>query len=138
MARPSKKEYLLRVIRTSKGLSRETVAERSDTSFHNVWRAEVGGVLSEKVALKISESLGLSPDIMFYNMGRFPPDKQELVRKDPLFFKELMDEVCAEPWKLTKTKEYMEAIKLKMDDIKTKEKVNPEIEKMLSRIKPTQ
>lgn len=132
MARPSKRDYLLKVISTSKGLSREFVAKRSGITVSNVWRAEVGRVISEDVAIKIAGALEISPDIMFYNMGRIPPDKREFVIKDPLFFKELMDEVCSEPWKLTKTKEYMEEIKTKMNA------VNPEIDKMLSRIKPTE
>ncbi len=129
MARPSKRDYLLRVISTSKGLSRETVAKRSGITAANMWRAEVGRVISEDVAIKIADTLEVSPDIMFYNMGRFPPDKREFIIKDPLFFKSLIDEVCAEPWKLTKTKEYMETIKAKM------KVVNPDIDKLLSQIK---
>ena len=134
MARPSKKDYLLRVIRIYKGLSKEMVAVMIGIPMHNIWRAEVGKVLSQKVALKVAKVLDIDPEIMFYNMGRFPPDKMEFVMKDPLFFKDLIDKVCAEPWKLTKTKEYMESIKEKM-----KVKIaNPEIDKMLDRIKPTE
>lgn len=130
MVRPSKKDYLLRVIRNSRGLSKQEVSKKAGVPVHNIWRAEVGEILSEKMAIKVAEVLGVSPDIMFYNMGRIPPDKRDLFMKDPLFFKELIDEINAEPWKLTRTKQYMEEIKAKMR--------NPEIEKMLSRIKPSE
>lgn len=129
MARPSKKDYLLRVIRESKGISKERIADKLGLPANNVWRAEVGKILSESIALKIASELGVDPDIMFYNMGRIPPDKREFIMKDPLFFKELIDEICSEPWKLTKTKKYMDSIKEKMKVI------NPDIDKMLARIK---
>jgi len=88
--------------------------------------------------LKIAKVLGIDPEIMFYNMGRFPPDKREFIIKDPLRFKELVDEECKEPWRLTKTKEYMEELKNKMKDIEEKSKTNPEITKMLSKLKPNE
>lgn len=132
MARPLKRDYLLRVISASKGITRQILAEKSGSSLGNILRAEAGRLLSDSFAMKVAEALEISPDIMFYNMGAFPPDKREFVRKDPLFFKELMDEVCAEPWKLTKTKEYMEALTAKMNVL------NPEIDKMLAQIKPTE
>lgn len=138
MARPSKKDYLLRIVRESKGLSKEKVAVMIDAPMHNIWRAEVGRVISEKIVLKIAKVLGIDSEIMFYNMGRFPPEKRELIIKDPLFFKELIDDACKEPWKLTKTKEYMEEIKSKMKDIEEKSKVNPDIIKMLSKLKPSE
>jgi transcriptional regulator with XRE-family HTH domain len=132
MARPSKKDYLLRVIRESKGISKERIADKLGLPANNVWRAEVGKILSESIALKIACELGVDPDIMFYNMGRIPPDKREFIMKDPLFFKELIDEICSEPWKLTKTKEYMDSIKEKM------KVVNPDINKILAKIKPSE
>ncbi len=138
MSRPSKKDYLLRTIREVKGLSKEKIAVAMDSPMHNVWRAEVGKIVSEKVAFKIAKALEIDAEIMFYNMGRIPPDKREFIIKDPLFFKELIDEACKEPWKLTKTKEYMEDLKNKMKETKEKNKSNPEIAKMLSKIKPTE
>jgi transcriptional regulator with XRE-family HTH domain len=132
MGRTQKKDYLIRLISASKGITRQSLSEKSGSSLGNIWRAEAGRLLSDNVAIKIAEVIGISPDIMFYNMGAFPPDKREFVMKDPLFFKELIDKACAEPWKLTKTKQYMEDIKAQMNVL------NPEIEKMLSRIKPTE
>lgn len=131
MTRPPKRPYFLRLISASKGMSREKVAQKAGITPSNMWRAETGNVISEEVVVKIAEALEISLDLMYYNMGRMPPDKAELLRKDPLFFKELMDEACQEPWKLTKTKEYMDSIKQKMNA------QNPEINKMLSKIKPT-
>lgn len=138
MARPSKKDYLLRIIREAKGLSPEQIAVTIGAPMHNVWRSEVGRVVSEKIVLKIAKALGIDPEIMFYNMGRFPPDKREFIIKDPLFFKELVDNACKEPWRLTKTKGYMEELKGKMKDIEDKSRSSPEITKMLSKLKPVE
>jgi transcriptional regulator with XRE-family HTH domain len=138
MARPSKKDYLLRIVREAKGLSKEQVAVIIEAPMHNVWRSEVGRIISEKIVVKIAKALGIDAEIMFYNMGRFPPGKREFIIKDPLFFKELIEEVCKEPWKLTKTKEYMEKLKNKMKDTEEKSKSNPEIKKILSQIKPSE
>lgn len=138
MARPSKKDFLLRIIRESQGLSKEKVAVMIDAPMHNIWRSEVGRVVSEKIVLKIAKVLGIDSEIMFYNMGRFPPDKREFIIKDPLGFKKLIDDACKEPWRLTKTKEYMEELKGKMKDIQEKSKANPEITKMLSKLKPNE
>lgn len=138
MARPQKRDYLLRLIRISKGLSGEDISSKIGVPINNVWRSEVGRVVSEKIVLKIAKVLGIDPEIMFYNMGRFPPDKREFIIKDPLGFKELIDDACKEPWRLTKTKEYMEELKGKMKDIEEKSKANPEITKMLSKLKPNE
>lgn len=143
MGRHPKRDYLLKIISASKGMSREMLADAAKVSLHNIWRAEVGQGLSEDAAVKIADCLEISSDIMYYNMGKFPPDKIEFVKKDPLFFKEVMDEICAEPWKLTKTTKYMETIKDKVKEIKTQENkkkqpVNPEINKILSQLKPTE
>ena len=136
MARPPKRDYLLRVISTSKGLTGEFVSSKIGVPINNLWRAEVGKIVSENIVLKIAKALRVDSDIMFYNMGRFPPDKREFVIKDPLFFKDLVNNACKEPWKLTKTKEYMETIKSKMEEIKTKEQgnINPEIKNILSSV----
>lgn len=138
MARPSKKDYLLRIVREAKGLSKEQVAVTIDAPMHNVWRSEVGKVISEKIVVKIAKVLEIDAEIMFYNMGRFPPDKREFIIKDPLFFKDLIDDACKEPWKLTKTKQYMEEVKSKMENIGEKSKSTPEIKKILSVLKPTE
>lgn len=136
MSRPSKKDYLLRILRETKGLSKEKIAVVIDAPMHNVWRAEVGRIISEKILFKIAKVLEIDPEIMFYNMGRFPPEKREFIIKDPLFFKELIEEACKEPWRLTKTKEYIEELKNKAQDIEEKSKTNPELRKLLSQIQP--
>ena len=138
MARPSKKDYLLRILRETKGFSKEKIAVTIDAPMHNVWRAEVGRIISEKILFKIANVLEIDPEIMFYNMGRFPPEKREFIIKDPLFFKELIDEACKEPWRLTKTKEYMEELKSKEKDIKEKSKTNPKLKKLLSQVQPSE
>lgn len=135
MARPSRKDYLLRIIREAKDLSKEKIAVMIDSPMHNVWRSEVGKIVSEKIVLKIAKVLDIDPDIMFYNMGRFPPEKREFIIKDPLFFKELIDDACKEPWRLTKTKEYMEELKNKIKHIEDKTKSNPELTKILAKLK---
>ena len=136
MARPSKKDYLLRFIRISKGLSKEKISVMIEAPMHNIWRAEVGRVVSDKIAFGISKVLGIDPDIMFYNMGRFPPDKVDFIKKDPIFFKELIDDACAEPWRLTTTEQYMDELKKVTDDLKAKDekRIDPQIKKILSRI----
>lgn len=138
MARPAKRDYLLRMVRTSKGLSGEDISSKIGVPINNIWRAEVGRVVSEKIVLKIAKALGVDSEIMFYNMGRFPPDKREFIIKDPLFFKQLVDEACKEPWRLTKTKEYMDDLKNKMKDIEERNKSNPEISKILSKLTPSE
>jgi transcriptional regulator with XRE-family HTH domain len=138
MAGVSKKDYLLRFIRIAKGISKEKIAVTIESPVHNIWRAEVGRVVSERIALGIAKVLGIDPDIMFYNMGLFPPDKIDFVKKDPLFFKDLIDEACAEPWRLTKSKEYMENLKSTLQSIQKNEEpnINPEIKKILNQISP--
>jgi hypothetical protein len=140
MARQSKKDYLVRIVREIKGLSKEKVSVAIDSPMHNVWRAEVGRIISEKIVIKIAAVLGIDSEIMFYNMGRFPPNKREFIMKDPIFFKELIEEACKEPWKLTTTQEYMERLKSKIMEEKDKEekKTNSEINKILSRLMPSE
>jgi hypothetical protein len=132
MARPSRKNHLLRIIRESKGISPETMSRESGISTHNLWRAEVGRVISDKMVDKISAFLNISPDLIYYNMGRIPPDKLEFVKKDPIYFKEVIEDVCSEPWRLTKTEEFMDSL------IEKKSTISPDIKKLLSRIKPSE
>lgn len=129
MGRPPKKDNILTVIRVSKGLNRPEVASKADITSSNLWRAETGQIVSDIVAFKIANALEISPDILFYNMGSIPPEKREFVMKDPLFFKGAMDELCADPSKLTKTKEYMEKIKATM------KLISPNVSKLLSKVK---
>ncbi len=132
MVRPSKRDYLLRIVSASKGINRKKLSEISGINEANLWRAEVGKVISRAVVLKLAEALDIEPDILYYNMGRLPPDIMEFVVKDPLFFKELLEEACAEPWRLTKTQEYINSLKEKQ------KAVNPAIGKLLNKIRPTE
>lgn len=139
-----KKKYndtLLRCLRQANGKTSDMLAETSGVNRQIVYRAEQQEAITTDSANKIAHALGINSDIMFYHMGKLPPDKIEFVKKDPLFFMQLIEGACSEPWKLVTTKEFMEEIKAKINEVKTKEqeqeRVNPEIDKMLSRIKPT-
>lgn len=116
------------------------LAETSGVNRQIVYRAEQQEAIATDSAKKIAHALGINPDIMFYHMGKFPPDKIEFVKKDPLFFMQLIEDACSEPWKLVATKKYMEEIKNKIDEVKIKERevINPDIDKMLARIKPSE
>lgn len=131
MGRPSKKNHILQLICESMNLRREMVAKKVGVTAANIWRAERGKIVSEEVAYKIAEALNISSDIVFYNMGRIPPDKMECVMEDPLFFKELMDDVCADSKRPNKTQKYMVALKENVKDMP------PSTKKLLSKIKPT-
>ena len=140
MARPSQKEHFLRVIRESNDLSPQRMSKECGVSKFNIWRAEVGKSVSDEAVSKIAERLGISPDIIYYNMGKIPPDKNEYFTNDPLFFKELIDEACEQPWRLTKTKDYMEELKNTQIEVRNRQNMSahPEVKKILSRIKPTE
>jgi len=125
-------DCLIRMIRVAMGMTTEELAQLSGIEYSTVHRAEIGRVIRPEAIKKIASIMKISPDIVCYSTGQIPDETIDLIKKDPLFFKELVDGAYADPSRLTKTKEYME-------DLKTKMKViNPEIDKMLSRIKPTE
>lgn len=132
MPKKNIKKCLLRVVRESMGISLRDMAKISGISSHNLWRAEVGRPVSEEMANKIAEVLAISPDIVYYNMGRIPPHHIDNFRKDPLFFKDLIDEACSESWRLTKTSKFMDNL------IEKKNAVSVDVKKLLSHLKPTE
>lgn len=127
-------DSLLRAIRMTMGLSVTKLANLADIEYFTVYRAESGLLIRPDRLYKLAKALNISPDIIFYSMGEMPADKIEFMKKDPIGFKEKIDEACSEPWKLTKTKDYIEFIKKKLEQTK----YDPEIAKMLSQIKPSE
>lgn len=127
---------LLRSLREARGKSTEKVAKVTGVNRQIVYRAEQQEIITNESAEKIAKFLGISAEIMFYNMGKFPPEKLEFIKKDPIFFKELIDDACKEPWKLTTTKEYVAHLKNKIKDIEEESKISPEISKILEKLKP--
>jgi transcriptional regulator with XRE-family HTH domain len=134
------KDHLIRTIRLSMGLEAEELAELAGIKPYFVYRIEAGITHNSEVIEKIAKALNISSDIIFYSLGKIPKDKIELIKKDPLKFKEKVDEIFSEPWKLTATKDYIENIKNKVIELEKREKakINPEISKILSKLKPTE
>lgn len=130
-------DYLIRSIRKAMGLSRDRIAEITGLGISTIHRAEKGGVISAEVAYKIANAMNISPDIVLYCCGQIPAEIMDAIKKDPLSFKEMVDEWNHEPWKHTRTKEYMTSLNNKIQELMSKEKVNPEINKILSKISPT-
>lgn len=128
--RPESSLSLIRTIRTAMSLTAQQLAELAGTDYYAIQRIEANRNIGPERVYKIAKALNISPDIIFYNMGQLPEDKIEFIKKDPIFFKELIDEACAEPWRLTKTKDYIQDIKDKMEQTR----INPEIKKILSRL----
>ena len=128
--RPPKKENdcLLRAVRTAMDLSVTKLASLSDVEYFSVYRAETGLTIRTDKVYKIAKALNISPDLIFYSIGQIPEDKTELIKKDPIFFKELIDGLAKEPEKLNKTSDYIKEIKEKIE----KSKKSPEITKMIS------
>lgn len=120
-------DSLIKNIRMALGLSVTKLANLADVEYFDVYRAETCHIIRPDKAYKIANALNISPDIIFYCIGQMPKDKVDLMKKDPLSFKEKIDELCEEPWRLTKTKDYIQTLQ--------KSKVNPEIKKILSRLK---
>lgn len=126
--------HLLRAIRMAMGLSVTKLANLADVEYFTVYRAEMGLIIRPDRVHKIAKALNLSPDVIFYSIGQIPEDKIEFMKKDPLSFKKTIDELCSEPWRLTKTKDYVDSIRKKIEETK----FNPEIRKILSQIKPSE
>jgi len=129
MVRKKPKDTLLRCIRQARGITSDMFADISGVKRQIVYRAEKQEIITNESAEKIAEALGINPEIMFYHMGKLPPGKIELIKKDPLFFMDLIETACADPSKLTKTKEYINNINSKMKDI------GPHLSKLLSKVK---
>lgn len=129
MARPSKKNYLLKVIRESKGISPDILAEHANTTTFNLWRLETGQNVANDIAYKVAEKLGISSDVVFYSLGRFPPDKEYLIKDDPLLVKEVMDKFFNNKEKHHITKDYINSL------LKIKSEIPKGVIKILSRIK---
>lgn len=123
------KDTLLRCIRQARGITSVMFAVISGVERQIVYRAEKQEIITNESAEKIAEALGINPEIMFYHMGKLPPGKIEQIKKDPLFFMDLIENACADPSKLTKTKEYIESLNAKMKDIR------PDVSKLLSKVK---
>ena len=131
--RPHNSSSLIRTIRMAMGLTAKELADLANVNYYVAQRIETGKIIETDRLYNIAKALDISPDILFYSMGQIPDDKIEFVKKDPLRFKELIDEACAEPWRLTKTTDYIKEVKDKMEQAKT----NPEINKVLSKLKAT-
>jgi transcriptional regulator with XRE-family HTH domain len=125
---------LLKAIRLAMGLNITKLAALADVEYSSVFRLEKGLVIGSDRVYKIARALEISPDILFYSIGQIPKDKIELIKKDPLGFKKTIDEACSEPWRLTKTKDYVESVRKKVEETNP----SPEIKKILSQIKPTE
>jgi len=142
----SKNGNLLRSIRVAMGLTVTKLANMADVEYFTVYRAETGSVIRPDRAYKLAKALNISPDIVFYCIGMLPEETSTLIQKDPLGFKEMIDEFSETPWRLKKTQEYMDSLKKEKESIKEgiesiKEKLdisNPAINKLLSRIKPAE
>lgn len=135
---------LIKAIREAMGITTDEFAELAGLRYDTVYRAENGKVIRKDAIEKIANALNISEDIVSYSTGQFPAEKLDLMKKDPLFFKVVIDSICAEPEKLTKTQDYMESIKIKIksvdyvETIKAKIKnVNNDVNKLLSKIKPS-
>ena len=44
--------------------------------------------------VSISESLGISPDILLYSFGHLPKKEREIITSDPFFYREKILELC--------------------------------------------
>lgn len=128
------KDYLIRTIRKAMGLSLDKLSKLANVEYYTAYRVDIGLSINAEKARKIANALNISPDVLFYSMGQLPEDKIELMKKDPISFKEKIDELSDQPWRLTKTDDYIQTIKDKVHQTK----VSPEISKMLSQLKPTE
>lgn len=125
---------LVRTIRNAMGLSVKELADLANADYYTIQRIELNRTIGPERVYKLSKALNIHSDIIFYSMGQFPEDKIDFARKDPLKFKEAIDELCAEPWRLTTTEDYIKNIEDKIN----KPQINPEIAKMLSKLKPSE
>jgi len=125
---------LVRTIRMAMGLTGQELAKLGSIDYGAVQRIESSRNIGAERVYKLAKALDIHPDLIFYSMGQIPKDKVNLVIKDPLRFKEIMDEEFAQPWKLTQTINYIQEVRNKIDQPKT----NPEVAKMLSKLKPTE
>jgi len=132
--RPESTLSLIRIIRNAMGLTARELAKLANTDYYAVQRIESNRTIGAERVYKLAKALKISSDIIFYSMGQIPEDKVDFVKKDPLRFKEIIDEACAEPWRLTKTTDYMKDIKNKMEQ----SKINPEITKILAKLNPSE
>lgn len=132
--RPQNTLSLIRIIRNAMGLTARELAKLANTDYYAVQRIESNRTIGAERVYKLAKALDISADIIFYSMGQIPEDKVDLVKKDPLRFKEIIDKECKEPWRLTKTTDYMKDIQNKMEQ----SKINPEITKVLSKLKPSE
>lgn len=127
-------DHLIRTIRMAMGLKSNDLAKLCQLEYFTIHRAETGLTIRPDKVYKIAKALNISPDIIFYSIGQIPEDKIELMKKDPLSFKEKIDELCEKPWRLTATTDYINNIKEKMNQAKK----SPEINKILSRLMPSE
>lgn len=130
MKKRTPSESILRSIREATTKTSDRLAEIAEVNRQIVYRAEQQKTISDDSAEKVAKALGICSDIVFYNMGRIPPDKVAFIKKDPLFFKELIEKACADPDKLIKTKEYIYQFKQQVESI------TPTANKLLSQLKP--
>lgn len=122
-------DCLIRTIRVAMGMTTEELAKLAGLEYSTVHRAEVGRVIRPEAINKIASVMEISPDIISYSTGQIPNAILDLIRKDPLFFKELVDQAYSDPSRLTKTKEYMDKLKSKM------KVMNPDVGRILAKIK---
>jgi len=122
-------DCLVRTIRKAMGLTTEELARLTGLKYSTVHRAEIGRPVRPEAVNKLADILKIPADIISYSTGEITKEKIDLIKKDPLYFKELMDQAFSEPSKLTKTEEYLEKIKSKMKAI------SPDVSKLLSKVK---
>lgn len=122
---------LVRTIRQAMGMTSEELTHLTGLKYATVHRAEIGRAIRPEASSKIADVLKIDADIVSYSTGVITKETIDLIKKDPLLFKELVNEYFSDPSKLTKTEKYIEEIKSKMKQIR------PDLNKMLSKVKPS-
>lgn len=126
-------ENIVSVIREAMGLTTTELSELANVDYFVVYRAEKGKKIRSDKLQKIAKALNVPDDILHYSIGEFPINKVELVKKDPIGFKRLIDAFCGTPCNLDATEKYINNLKEKISD--QKKKLNPVINDIISELK---
>lgn len=124
---------IISVVREAMGLTTTELSELANVDYFVAYRAEKGKKIRPDKLQKIAKALNISEDIIFYSMGEFPLDKLELVKKDPIGFKRLIDEFCQSKGNLDSTEKYVNNMQEKIKE--QKRNLKPIINDMISELK---
>lgn len=91
-----KSRPILKIIRTLMDVPLNKITYYDGKHIHGINTMEdgTGRQPLASTIISISESLGISPDILLYSFGHLPKKEREIITSDPFFYREKILELC--------------------------------------------